>query len=423
MKRSAKRAYIILILAFFLLPGLCKIYAFSMTDTLVVGKDKSIKNIHTAIDNAQPGDVIIVMPGTYDEGGIIINKKISLIGKDNPVVMGNDSSDVFLLNADSITIAGFTIRDGGISYIKDLAAIKVNERKGCRIENNRLYNTFFGIYLKYARNCTVKGNEIVGKAVNELSSGNSIHLWYSKNIEISDNICMNHRDGIYLEFVENSGISGNTSEGNIRYGLHFMFSNNDEYVGNHFRDNGAGVAVMFSHHITMTGNIFEHNWGPSSYGLLLKDIVDGEISGNRFEENTYAIYADGSNRIRIVRNDFTRNGWALKILGSCSDDLISFNNFEGNSFDVLTNSSNSTNIYLNNYWSDYSGYDLDRNGIGDVPYRPVKLFSYITGNIPSAMILLRSAFVDLVNFAEKVAPSITPGNLEDPQPMMRRVTK
>jgi nitrous oxidase accessory protein len=202
-----------------------------------------------------------------------------------------------------------------------------------------------------------------------------------------------------------------------------MFSNNDEYLHNRFTHNGAGVAVMFSHHITMTDNIFEHNWGPSSYGLLLKDIVDGTISGNRFEENTFGIYADGSNRIIMENNEFMHNGWALKILGSCSDNVITLNNFEGNSFDVITNTSSSTNRYLKNYWSDYTGYDLDRNGVGDVPYRPVKLFSYIVGNIPSSIILLRSAFVDLVNFAEKVAPSITPGTLIDPEPMMRRIVR
>jgi len=390
-------------------------------DTLRVVPGTALGSLKIALDISSYEDVILVYPGTYDEGGYKVDKKVSLVGIGFPEVIGSDTSDTFLLNADSILISGFLVRGGGVSFVKDLSAIKVNERKGCRIENNRLINTFFGIYLKYARHCVVHGNEINGNAVNEISSGNAIHLWYSSNIEVTGNTCSGHRDGIYLEFVENSVIRGNTSEGNIRYGLHFMFSNHDEYYENLFRDNGAGVAVMFSHHINMTGNVFEQNWGPSSYGLLLKDIVDGSISNNLFRENTFAIYADGSNRMLMENNDFTGNGWALKILGSCSDNVITQNNFEGNSFDVITNTSASTNRYSGNYWSDYSGYDLDHDGVGDVPYRPVKLFSYITANIPSSIILLRSAFVDLVNFAEKVAPSITPGNLEDPEPMMRRI--
>lgn len=392
-------------------------------DTLRVAPDGRLPSVRQAVEAARPGDVILVGPGTYDEGRIHVTKRLSLIGHGSPVMIGCDTSDLFLLDADSILLRGFTLRDGGVSFVKDLAAVKINERRGCRVEDNKLINTFFGIYLKYARDCIIENNEITGQARNELSSGNAIHLWYSRNITVAGNTCRGHRDGIYLEFVENSIIAGNTSEHNVRYGLHFMFSNNDEYLDNRFSHNGAGVAVMFSHHIVMTGNRFSYNQGPSSYGLLLKDIVDGTVSGNRFEHNTYAIYGDGANRIEIRGNDFLSNGWALKILGSCADNDISGNNFEANSFDVITNTTMGTNRYSKNYWSDYSGYDLDRDGIGDVPYRPVKLFSYIVGNIPSSIILLRSAFVDLVNFAEKVAPSITPGSLVDAEPLMRRATR
>lgn len=390
-------------------------------DTLTVCSSCPMTSINQAIQAAADGDFIMVQKGTYAEGRININRKISLIGLDYPEVTGNDTSDVFFIDADSVILRGFLIRDGGRSYVSDLAAIKVNERTGCRIEDNRLDNTFFGIYLKNARQCVVSGNEITGRAINELSSGNAIHLWYSKNIEITGNTCRQHRDGIYLEFADNSTIRGNLSEGNVRYGLHFMFSNNDEYLDNTFRRNGAGVAVMFSRFIIMKENIFEENWGPSSYGLLLKEIFDGDISGNTFRENTFGIYADGSNRIKIHHNEFTRNGWALKILGSCAYDTITANNFEGNTFDVITNSASNTNLYRKNFWSDYTGYDLDLDGVGDVPYRPVKLFSYIITKVPSSIILLRSAFVDLVNFAEKVAPSITPQTLVDEQPLMRRV--
>ena len=392
----------------------------SKADTLRVCASCPYPSINHAVRAATEGAVIIVGPGTYAEGKINIDRKISLIGEDFPEIRGNDTSDVFFINADSVLLSGFYIRDGGRSYIKDLSAIKVNEKRGCRIENNRLDNTFFGIYLKSARQCIVSGNLINGEAVNELSSGNAIHLWYCKEITISGNTCRKHRDGIYLEFTDNSTIRDNLSESNVRYGLHFMFSNNDEYLNNTFRHNGSGVAVMFSRFITMKENVFEENWGPASYGLLLKEIFDGEIRENIFRENTFGIYADGSNRIRIHHNDFTRNGWALKILGSCAYDTITANNFEGNTFDVITNSASNTNLYRKNYWSEYTGYDLDRDGVGDVPYRPVKLFSYIITRVPSSIILLRSAFVDLVNLAEKVTPSITPETLVDDQPLMRR---
>lgn len=396
-------------------------YAYS--DTLRVCEPCDYASISGAIEKANPGDIIRVEPGEYSEGTIKVDKRLTLTGVDYPVINGNGSADVFLIEADSVVISGFLIRNTGISYIYDLAAIKVNDHDYCRIENNRLVNTFFGIYLKHAHHCQVLNNEINGNAIDEVSSGNAIHIWYSGNIDVIGNVCRNHRDGIYFEFVDNSMLKDNLSEGNLRYGLHFMFSNHDLYLKNTFRDNGAGVAVMFSRFITMNDNLFEHNWGPSSYGLLLKDILDGEISGNTFLENTIGIYADGSNRIQIRNNDFKQNGWALKILGSCMNDTISRNNFEANTFDVITNTSTNHNYYNGNYWSEYTGYDLNKDRVGDIPYKPVKLFSVVSGNVPASIILLRSFFVELLNFSEKVVPSITPKNLEDAEPLMKRITR
>jgi len=379
------------------------------------------QGIRDSISKSSPGDTVFIQPGFYQEGNIIIDKRITLIGIDLPVVDGADSSEVFTIKADSVTISGFIIQNCGVSYVKDMAGIKIESQNACRIENNRLINTFFGIYLKGAKDCIIRNNYIEGDAKDEFSSGNAIHLWYSKDILVEGNTCLQHRDGIYLEFVENSTIIRNHSERNLRYGLHFMFSNHDSYLQNRFTDNGAGVAVMFSNHIIMKENVFDLNWGPSAYGLLLKDISDGEISGNEFRENTVGIYGDGANRIKIEGNEFSSNGWALKILGSCNDNVISGNNFLANTFDVFTNTSQSRNTYRGNFWSDYTGYDLNRDNVGDVPYRPVKLFTYVTGQVPSAIILLRSPFVDLVNFAEKVIPSLSPQGLEDVTPLMKEI--
>jgi nitrous oxidase accessory protein len=392
-----------------------------IADTIHVEKNTKISAISDAIAKSAIGDIIVVQPGFYQEGNIIITKKLTLIGVDYPVVDGSDSTEVFTILADSVSIKGLQIQNCGVSYVREMAGIRVEQHSHCLLENNKLMHTFFGIYLKNAKDCLVRNNYIEGEAVDEFSSGNAIHLWYCNNITVEGNTCLQHRDGIYLEFTENSNIIRNKSERNLRYGLHFMFSNHDNYIGNQFRDNGAGVAVMFSHHITMYENLFEKNWGSSAYGLLLKDISDGEIKKNIFTENTIGIYGDGANRIKIEANQFSSNGWALKILGSCSGNFISGNNFLANTFDVFTNTSVSNNTFTGNFWSDYTGYDLDRDNIGDVPYRPVKLFTYVTSQVPVAIILLHSPFVDLVNFAEKVIPSLSTKGLEDGSPLMKEI--
>ncbi|MDX1627941.1 MAG: nitrous oxide reductase family maturation protein NosD, partial [Fulvivirga sp.] len=333
---------------------ICQIALASQAGTLKVCAGCDLKSITDAIAMASPGDTIIVEKGTYTEGNIIIDKRLTLIGIDYPVIDGQYSieSGILTITADSVTVKGFQIQNIGTSYTKDIAGIDVVRSDYVIIENNRLINTFFGIYLQKSSYCRVAGNEIIGEAEKEMSSGNAIHAWYCKDIAIEDNVAKKHRDGIYLEFVDHSEITNNISEENIRYGLHFMFSNEDKYIGNTFRNNGAGVAVMFSRFIVMENNHFDHNWGTTAYGLLLKEIYDGEIKNNLFSTNTTAIYGESATRLKIHRNDFKQNGWALRLLGSCMDNTITANNFYNNTFDVTTNSSRNYNDYTGNYWNE-----------------------------------------------------------------------
>jgi nitrous oxidase accessory protein len=186
-------------------------------------------------------------------------------------------------------------------------------------------------------------------------------------------------------------------------------------------NNGAGVAVMYTHYVEMTNNQFIHNWGSSSYGLLLKDIAKSIIKYNNFHGNTVGIYAEGSDNIEIEHNNFVYNGWAVRVMGNCRDNIFTKNNFIGNTFDVATNSSFSYNTFKNNYWSKYRGYDLNKDGIGDVPYRPVTLFSLLVQKYDMTVILIHSLFVDLLDFAESIFPSMTPKTLVDSEPEMRMI--
>src|SRR5690606_24541082 len=166
-------------------------------------------------------------------------------------------------------------------------------------------------------------------------------------------------------------------------------------------------------------NIFKENWGTAAFGLLLKEINDSKISNNIFKENTVGINIEGSNRIVYENNDFISNGWAIKVRGACYTNTFAENNFLYNSFDISYNSNLNDNKFDRNYWSSYTGYDLDKNGIGDVPYRPVKLFSYIVNRTPETIILLRSLFIDIIDFSEKVSPVFTPDDLMDENPLMK----
>jgi nitrous oxidase accessory protein len=201
-----------------------------------------------------------------------------------------------------------------------------------------------------------------------------------------------------------------------------MFSDGCRYAGNRFAHNDAGVAVMYSKNVEMLGNRFESNRGTASYGLLLKDISDSRIADNRFLENTVGLLAEGSNRMTVEGNQFEANGWAVKIMANAEQNVFSRNDFLRNTFDVSTNSRQSYSTFRGNYWDRYDGYDLDADGTGDVPFRPVRLFSILVEQNEPALILLRSPFVALLDAAEAVIPALTPQTLTDEAPRMRRAT-
>ncbi|MDO1448197.1 nitrous oxide reductase family maturation protein NosD [Rhodocytophaga aerolata] len=392
-------------------------YQLTYAQTLEVRKTGPIQSIKKAIQLAQPHDTISIREGIYLESEIIIDKPLTIIGRNNPVIDGQLTGEIITIQADSVVLEGVTLQNVKTSAIKDYAAVRISRSKHCTIRNNHIKNAFFGIYLEKADSCRVQNNRIHSQAKMESTSGNGIHVWYCNTMLIEGNQVSGHRDGIYFEFVSGSKISGNTSTLNLRYGLHFMFSNGNEYRKNHFIKNGSGVAVMYAKEIVMEENTFENNWGAAAYGILLKDITDSRIEKNRFVQNTVGIHAEGTNRTLIQHNEFSQNGWALRMMGSCEDLRFENNNFISNTFEVATsNNYTSSNTFTGNYWSSYTGYDLDKDGVGDVAHKPVKLFTYLMEDVPTSMVLIRSLFIDLLELAEKVAPVLTPTNVQDTQP-------
>lgn len=389
--------------------------------TIKVGKTSAYKSIRSAINIAKDGDTILVYAGYYKEGNLVIDKKIILLGIKYPVLDGEKKFELISVKANDVKIDGFKIIHSGISSMEDMGGIKIYDCRDVVISNNILEDTFFGIYTQFGKNCSILNNRLSASSKEEQQSGNGIHCWKSDSMRIIGNTITGHRDGIYFEFVTNSVIWRNYSFKNIRYGLHFMFSNEDAYISNYFKNNGAGVAVMFSHGVKMYSNRFEENWGDASYGLLLKEISDSYINANIFIQNTSGIYMEGASRVQMKNNLFSKNGWAMKIQASCMDITVERNNFIGNTFDVSTNGSLVLNSFNGNYWDKYEGYDLNHDKIGDVPYRPVSMYSMIVEKNPPAMLLFRSFITTLLDKTEKILPSITPEGLKDNKPMIRKL--
>jgi len=389
--------------------------------TTVVSPAGSVRTLSEAVRLTNPGDRIVVKPGVYQEPTVIIDHPVSIVGVAGAILDGGVAHDILVVTADDVTIRGLELRNVATSYVEDRAAIKVRDATNCVIEGNQIDDTFFGIYLARVDSCRIAHNTLRARKGKESASGNGIHLWTSNHVTIEANEITGHRDGIYLEFVRESIVRENVSERNLRYGMHFMYSDDCRYIGNTYRRNGSGVAVMYTKRVEMTDNRFEDNWGAAAYGLLLKEILEPTLRGNQFTRNTVGLLVDGATRLRADRNEFVVNGWAVKLLASAQDGRFTRNEFVGNTFDVATNSRETTTSFAGNYWDEYRGYDLGRDGVGDVPYHPVRLFSLLVASNEPMLITLRSPFVSLLDLAERVLPSLTPATLADASPSMQRI--
>ncbi|MCU0647895.1 MAG: nitrous oxide reductase family maturation protein NosD [Gemmatimonadaceae bacterium] len=398
----------------------CAAQTYAREDrTFVVSSAGPYTRIADALAAAPAHATITVRPGRYREPTVIVRRPVTISGMPGAELDGEGARELLVVAADSVTVRGLTFRNTGRSQVEDRAALRVTNALHCTIERNTFIDTFFGIYLAKVEGCRIHANRLTGPAGSQMLTGNGIHLWSSRDVTITDNVIRRHRDGIYFEFVRHGAAIGNESAGMHRYGLHFMFSDSCRYERNRFVENTSGVAVMYTNHVVMRGNDFSRNRGPAAYGLLLKEISDSELHDNRFRDNSIGLHLEGANRNQIAGNRFEGNGWGVRMMADAQDNLVEGNVFARNTFDVATNSRSSTSTFRGNWWDRYRGYDLDRNGRGDVPFAPVRLFATVATDAPATVLLLRSVLVDLLDLAERVVPMITPEGLVDAAPLMR----
>lgn len=371
------------------------------------------------LETAKPGDTVEIPGGSYACDNLVISKPITLRGRGWPVLRAGGNGHILTVSAPHVTLTGLIIAGASVSYARDNAAIFVDSTSDCIISANKFQDNSYGVYLSNSSDCSILNNEIIGRGGEMMRSGNGVHLWKCQKIRVTGNRIEDHRDGIYLEFTSSSEMRDNDCLHNLRYGLHFMFSDDCSYIHNRFIGNDAGVAVMYTSRVTMENNEFSESWGSASCGLLLKDIRDSRMTGNVLSNNSVGIYMEGADRLDVSNNTFASNGWAIKIMANCVGSVISGNNFVDNSFQVATNSRQSNSRFSENFWSTYQGFDLDRDGFGDLPYRPVSLFSLLVESDPATLVLIRSLLVEVLNLAERIVPTLTPEGLADARPRMR----
>lgn len=381
------------------------------------------------IARAKPGDTVTVPAGVHREH-LTIDKTITLEGEAGAVLDGGQSGDIVDVTAPDVVIRGLTIRGTGIDLDRENAALRVSAPR-VLIENNVFEDVLFGIDLKEAPDAVIRGNRIGGKDLDIARRGDGLRLWRSNKALIENNVIHDGRDAIL--WYSTGVIVRNNRSFRCRYGLHLMYSDSVTIEGNELTENSVGVYFMYSKDLTLRHNRLIRNRGPSGYGLGLKDTDSYRVENNLFVGNRAGIYLDDSpfthsTRGEISSNTFGYNDVGLIFLPSARGNVVSGNNFIDNLEQVSIQGRGElrdTEFAVNdrgNFWSDYVGYDLDADGVGEFEHESQRLFENLLDREPKLRLLLFSPAQQAVEFVGRALPAIRPEpKFCDPAPLVRPV--
>jgi len=304
-------------------------------------------------------------------------------------------------------------------------AVVLVEADNVSVENCVITESLHGIYVKAGNEIQIVDNHIEGRLeLIEADRGNGIHLWNSSNNRVIGNDISNVRDGIYFSFANHTEITGNRIHG-VRYGLHYMYSNNNSFTRNSFYNNVGGAALMYSEDIIFDRNVFARCRGFRAYGILLQSMSRVQARMNLVLDNSRGIFMNNTDNSVIENNDVVDNDLAVQLNGGCDLNIFVRNNFINNLSELLLDVSDRETKWADdaggNYWSGYGGFDLDQDGIGDVPFDIQNVFQVMESEVPEVRFYLLSPAAALLKAAEKALPILNLGDARDPKPLMRAV--
>ena len=394
--------------------------------TLEVGADMPYRTVSAAVDAATAGDTIRVHAGVYREH-IQLRKPLALQGDPQAILDGGGVGTIIGIDAADVRVEGFTIRSSGSSLLGEDAGVRITRAPGCTVAHTRIENTLFGILVNGSPHTTLVGNAIRGQDLPIPFRGDGIRLNASGDSLVQNNVIERSRD-LSIWQSNRVDVLGNVVRGS-RYGLHYMYCDDDRFEDNVFEGNQVGGAVMYSRRLTLRNNRFSGSRGPSAYGLLLKVADDVVVENNRFLDNTHGLYLEEAPQAPRASCTFRGNliggndvGVALE--PSVARAVFSANALVSNRVQVqLLGSRRSradANVWNGNYWSDYVGFDQNADGIGDTPYRVEQYFEDLAGRYPAAGLLRMGPAAEALELGARAFPIVKPQPAAvDEHPLLR----
>lgn len=368
---------------------------------------------------AAPGAVLRLEKGVH-KGPLVIDKALTLIGEDGAVVEGDGESSVVTITAPDVTVRGLTIRGSGDSLAEEDSGVYVTqEAVNALVEDNIIDGNLFGVFLKGAPAAMVRDNVITNRNDLRLSErGNGVHLWNAPGSQVVDNHITGGRDGIFTTTSKNNTFAGNVFR-DLRFAVHYMYTNDSTIRGNISEGNHAGYVIMFSHRIRARDNVSR---GDRDHGLLLNYANDAQVTGNQVTEGgEKCVFIYNAHKNLFQGNRFQGCDIGIHFTAGSERNTVTANAFVGNRTQVKyvgTRDIVWARDGVGNYWSDNAAFDLDGDGIGDRPYRPNGLVDQVLWRAPAAKLLMASPAIQVLQWAQSAFPAVLPGGVVDPAPLM-----
>jgi nitrous oxidase accessory protein len=391
--------------------------------TFTVSPGGPITSISEAVRAAESGDTIEVRPGTYIEN-VALDRSVELVGVGRPVIRGLGKASVVTVTAEHCVVRGFVIEHSGGMLVDEDAGILLKSSNN-RIEDNELRDVLFGIYLLQSDHNYIGGNTIHGRPLHDIGDrGSGIHIWNSSYNTLERNTIVEARDGMYLQNAYHSVIRGNRVH-DLRYGLHYMYSDDNDFEGNLFYNNAAGAAIMYSKRVRFRRNEFLRNRGFASYGVLFQSDENCTAEENVIADNAVGIFMEALQSSTLRNNLLAGNDVALRVFSSATGNLFEKNNIVENLSPLEVIGSHTDNLWngpvAGNYWSDYDGFDLDGDGVGDTPYKIQNIFEHLEAGMPLLRLYLFSPAAQSLEVAERGFPVLQREQETDRLPLMKPV--
>jgi nitrous oxidase accessory protein len=382
-------------------------------DALVVCDGCAYGTIDEALADASDGETIHVRGGTHD-AEVVIDKPVRVIGTEDPVIDAHGEGTAVRISSPDVLLQGFTIQNTGRSFDREHSGVYV-EGERVQVVGNRIINALFGVNAATSHDMVIAGNYIEGQtSVESGLRGDGIKVWYSHRTEIYDNHVNESRD-LLVWYSNEVRVYNNVVE-NGRYGFHFMNSDDGFANSNTLIDNSVGIYIMYGKRFAVRDNLLQGSRGPSGHGLGLKEVDGAHITGNVIYDNRVGVYIDNSplspNEYDYFQDNlFAYNDSAIGILPSARNNHFTRNSFVENLEHVTVLGSgpiSGGNLWtvngVGNFWSDYSGYDADGDGVGDVAYRSEQLSERLMQSHPDLQLFRYSLAASAVDFGAEAVP-------------------